>query len=161
MQPHQEHFRRHQFVQELWRQEDLLLQRRQLRREQLAWPHWQHEPEPEPPGPPPLPPGWRAVWHAAANRFFHADYETQHSVWRPRPRYNGGDWRRYDFEPAYWFSVALQLSFYEEGSDEWKRYVDWDDRFYWSCWRHGIRFYEPEPPEPDREPDLEVDLEAA
>ena len=89
---------------------------------QLNW----YQPEPEPPGPPQLPPGWMAVWHAPSGHFYYADFETYHSVWRPRPRYDGGDWRRWITEDgayAYWFSDALQLSFWEDPEDDngWTR----------------------------------------
>ena len=87
--------------------------------------------------------------------FFYATCETRTTVWR-RPRYVGGDWTRWlneDGTHAWWFSEALQLSFWELAIDNgWTRYVDKSDRSYWSNVALAIRFYEPQLQETEAEP---------
>jgi hypothetical protein len=77
------------------------------------------------------------------------DIEVQVSQWEPPSAYVCRDWsRRVDDDgQAFWICSSFESaeadceSFYE--SDKaWQRFVDLEERHYWSCAAKGIRFFE-------------------
>lgn len=96
-----------------------------------------------------LPPGWRRAWCSLQGRWFYMDIQLQVSQWEPPGAYVHRNWRRQVDEngEACWAcstpdSAAKGCEAFYESDEAWQRFVDLEDRPYWSCIAQGVRFFE-------------------
>lgn len=99
-----------------------------------------------------LPPGWIRKWCDSQGRWFYVDLQLQTSQWELPEPYVHRDWRREVDETGRGYLTCSKVDngasdnevVYEQDK-AWERYVDLEDRIYWSCASSGVRFFEASP----------------
>merc|ERR1719271_852827 len=96
-----------------------------------------------------LPGDWLDHTDTSTGCKYYFSFENAASQWEPPSAYVCRGWsRRVDDDgQAFWIcssfeSAEADCEFFYESDKAWQRFVDLEERHYWSCAAKGIRFFE-------------------